>query len=176
MELFALLGRGLRHRKDPHAVLLERGSHALERGAHAFALSDDALVDLGDLLRAEDRWGRGANLGWNRMEGLEPFRGATEPEGHHRPITTYGREGGRCSVTGGVVHRGPSLPDLDGVYLFGDLCTGELWGRRPTADGVAEAPLTTSAEPGSLVSFGEDAEGEVYVVELSGRVSRLAAA
>lgn len=146
------------------------------------ATGDLWLADVGqnrweeiDLLPADAQWGRGANLGWDRMEGLEPYDGAAEPEGHHRPVLVYGREGGRCSITGGVVYRGADVPALSGVYLYGDLCTGEIRGLQLTPDGPVDARLAPSAEPGSLVSFGEDAQGEVYVLELAGRVSRLAA-
>jgi glucose/arabinose dehydrogenase len=146
------------------------------------ATGDLWLADVGqnrfeeiNLLRAdEDERGRGANLGWNRMEGFEPFDGATEPPDHHPPVFAYAHEEGRCGVIGGHVFRGEFFGDLDGVYVYGDLCTGEIRGLQVLDDGrVLEAPLSVRAERGSLVSFGEDLNGSIYVLELSGRVSRL---
>lgn len=128
------------------------------------------------LTTAQHQRGAGANLGWNEMEGFETFDGGTEPADHDPPIFVYGREEGRCSITGGHVYRGSLLTALDGVYVYGDLCTGEIRGLQVTDEGMAEGPLTARAEPGTLVSFGEDAAGELYVLELTGRLSRLTVA
>jgi glucose/arabinose dehydrogenase len=145
------------------------------------ATGDLWLADVGQhrweevnlLTSADHQRGRGANLGWAAMEGLEPFEGGTEPADHHPPIFVYPNDAGRCSVTGGVVYRGWLLEALQGVYVYGDYCRGELRGLEVTDGGVAEAGLGVRAEPGQLVSFGEDAAGELFVLELSGRVSRL---
>lgn len=127
-----------------------------------------------NVLRADAGRGRGANLGWNRMEGLEPYQGGTEPPDHHRPVFVYPtRSEGRCSIIGGFVYRGAQIPELAGAYVYGDLCSGEVRGLAVTADEVVDAALPVSAEGGALVSFGEDGDGELYLLELTGQVSRL---
>ncbi len=118
--------------------------------------------------------GRGANLGWRLMEGDQPFDGGSPPAGHVGPIYTYGRDAG-CSVTGGYVYRGAAIPALDGVYLFSDFCSGEIIGIDRLGDGsVLVGDVVTDRGVGSVVSFGEDAEGEVYVLGSGGSVSVLA--
>jgi glucose/arabinose dehydrogenase len=119
--------------------------------------------------------GRGANLGWNEMEGFEPYEDGTAPPGHVPPVFAYSHDEG-CSITGGYVYRGEQLPFLDGVYVFGDYCTSDLWGLRLDADGVAAERLDLGIDLGQnqLVSFGEDADGELYVLTNSGTLYRLA--
>ena len=73
------------------------------------------------VLRAANGGGNGANLGWNATEGAESFRGAAIPADHVAPIVTYAQANGRCSITGGEVYRGPSIPSLSGTYLYGCL-------------------------------------------------------
>ncbi len=118
--------------------------------------------------------GRGANLGWRLMEGDQPFDGGSPPPGHVGPIYTYGRDGGACSVTGGYVYRGDRIPALGGVYLFGDFCTGQIVGLQRLADGsLLVGDVVTDRGVGSIVSFGQDAEGEVYVLGSGGSISLL---
>ena len=118
--------------------------------------------------------GRGANLGWRLMEGDRPFDGGSPPAGHAAPIYTYDHSGGACSVTGGPVYRGQRLPALDGVYLFGDFCTGRIVGLERLADGsLLVGDIVTDRGVGSIVSFGQDSAGEVYVLGSSGSVSLL---
>ena len=120
--------------------------------------------------------GRGANLGWRLMEGDQPFDGDGPPPGHVGPIYTYGRDGGACSVTGGYVYRGDELPDLAGVYVFGDFCTGEIVGLQSLADGtLVVADIVTDRDVDQIVSFGQDLDGEIYVLGSGGSVSRLEA-
>jgi len=117
--------------------------------------------------------GRGANFGWNLTEGDDPFAGDPPPD-HTPPIHTYGHDGSRCSVTGGHVYRGPSAPELSGVYVFADVCSGEVFGLQPLADGSAKvAPLRLDRVPENVIGFGQGHDGEVYVLEQGGRISRL---
>jgi hypothetical protein len=113
------------------------------------------------------------NLGWNRMEGDQPFQGE-EPADHIGPVFTYGHDEG-CSVTGGYVYRGERLPFLDGVYVFGDYCTSQLWGLRSNGAGVPVERIDLGVNVGQnqLVSFGEDADGELYVLTDGGTLYRL---
>jgi hypothetical protein len=116
--------------------------------------------------------GRGANLGWPVMEGDRPFAGSEPPVGSTQPIFTYGRDGGACSVIGGYVYRGQRIEELQGAYLFTDFCAGRL--RALTQSGgtlVADADL--GVDVASPTSFGEDAEGELYVLSQTGSVFRV---
>jgi len=115
--------------------------------------------------------GRGANLGWSEMEGDRAFRGGEPPDGAVEPIHTYGRDDG-CSVTGGYVYRGERIPELVGVYLFGDFCEGEVRAL-VEQDGEAIAERGLDLFPESISSFGEDADGELYVLSLDGPVYRI---
>ena len=129
-----------------------------------------------DFLPAADGAGRGANLGWNLMEGNESYAGDPPPD-HVGPVHTYTHDNGRCSVTGGQVHRGPGLPALNGVYLFADYCSGELFGLEGAATGDPRASVLFLDRPaGSVIAFGQDAAGEVYVLQQGGQVSRLSPA
>jgi glucose/arabinose dehydrogenase len=119
--------------------------------------------------------GRGANLGWSRMEGTRPFQGGPEPPDHVPPVFEYGHDEG-CSVTGGVVYRGSDIPALVGSYLFSDYCEPELRAVQVRDGDVVHRRLGVSPAGGSVVSFGEGPDGEVYVLSLSGPVSRIVAA
>jgi glucose/arabinose dehydrogenase len=120
-----------------------------------------------------DDGGWGANLGWNQMEGNQPFDGGTEPENHVGPWLVYAHENGRCSITGGGVYRGQILPLYDGVYLFGDYCTGEIFGAVDSPGGVIVRKLNVALGDGELGAFGVDSAGEMYVVSLDGPISRI---
>jgi glucose/arabinose dehydrogenase len=116
--------------------------------------------------------GRGANLGWSEMEGNEPYEGGVVPELHVPPILTYGHDGGACSVTGGYVYRGPAIPALQGAYVYGDFCLGQLRALLLENGAVAdEQPLGPTVP--NLVAFGEDSTGELYAVSLDGPVYRI---
>ena len=113
----------------------------------------------------------GANYGWRAYEGNRRFSQQRIDESRLvRPVLTYGHEGGRCSVTGGGVYRG-RVAALRGAYLYGDYCSGEIWALR--APGSTAEKLALDGR--TLASFGEDAAGEMYVVDLGGTVSRITA-
>ena len=114
----------------------------------------------------------GANLGWDRVEGNRPFEGEA-PAGAVPPVFTYGRDEG-YSVTGGYVYRGSAIPGLGGAYVFGDYGAGVV--RALGIEGgrvVSERSLGVETGPASLVSFAEDADGELYVLSLEGPIYRL---
>jgi len=97
------------------------------------------------------------------------------------PALEYTQSGARCAVTGGYVYRGPSGALAEGTYVYGDYCTGEIFGID-----VGDLPLSPSSlpivpallrdTPLLLSSFGEDEDGEIYAVGLGGEVHRLLAA
>lgn len=114
------------------------------------------------------------NLGWPLVEGSVPFSGTGPPEdGYLGPIVEYGHDEG-CSITGGVVYRGNAIPELDGVYLFADYCTAELWGVVGTGEtGPAERiDLGVGTGP-APAAFAEGPGGEVYVLSLEDQISRI---
>lgn len=118
--------------------------------------------------------GRGLNLGWRVYEGNEVFDPeAAPPADAVFPIFTYTHDQGRCSVTGGHVYRGAAIPDLDGVYVFGDYCSGELLGLQEVTEGVLVSNLVTDRSAGNLISFGEDADGELHILAADGSIYRL---
>lgn len=114
--------------------------------------------------------GRGASLGWSAFEGDQRTNEDQPADGHTAPFFVYTHDAGRCSVSGGVVARGSSVPGLDGWYLFGDWCTGEVW--------AIEVQRTDSgARPGRLVDVGTvpqvvnvvaGHDGDVWALSLEG--------
>jgi glucose/arabinose dehydrogenase len=115
---------------------------------------------------------RGANFGWSAFEGFERFNDDQPTDGAVDPIFVYDHSDGRCSVTGGVVARGDAVTDLAGWYLFGDYCTGQIWGLDPTAP-PTEPRVIEITELDELVAITSSPEGEVYAVSNSGTVARL---
>lgn len=138
------------------------------------------------------------NLGWRCIEGTLAtgltgcqVAQALPPilEYGHSPETAIGPttiEG--CSITGGVVYRGNAIPCLRGTYFFGDYCTGDLWSFRKAEGNVPRNVLnrTVQLDPpnipsnitiGNPVSFGEDANGEMYILDQAGnQIFRVVAA
>jgi glucose/arabinose dehydrogenase len=121
----------------------------------------------------DDPW----NLGWDAYEGHEEVvwdeGGHNDPRGPGElvwPKAVYAREGGCAAVIGGYVYRGTAIPELRGRYLFGDFCTGEIWSIEPDEAGEVRLELELGT---TLASFGEDAEGELYLVSRVGRVYRV---
>ncbi len=98
---------------------------------------------------------RGGNYGWRVMEGAHCFRppSGCRADGLELPVVEYPNGGGRCSVIGGYVYRGRRIPALVGTYVYGDYCSGEIFGFVPGAP--ARALLTTGLW---IASFGEDRE------------------
>jgi glucose/arabinose dehydrogenase len=122
-------------------------------------VGQDAYEEI-DFQPAGDRGGE--NYGWNFMEGFHPYRGRA-PAGLIPPVAEYDHSGGNCSVTGGYVYRGSLLPELSGMYIFGDYCSGRIWVLDRAANGwrMAEWTDTTLA----ITSFGVDDNGEIYVLD-----------
>jgi glucose/arabinose dehydrogenase len=117
----------------------------------------------------------GENYGWRIMEGLhcyDPSEGCDQ-SGLVLPIAEYSHAEGGCSITGGYVYRGLQYPVLDGAYFFGDYCTGFIWSLQRAGD---QWQLTKRLESGVRISsFGEDVNGELYVIDHGGAVYQLVA-
>lgn len=106
----------------------------------------------------------GQNYGWDVMEGFHCFEPAEgcDPTGLTLPVLEYGHDVG-CSITGGYVYRGRKYRDLQGTYFFSDYCTGRLWGMRPLEGGWQWAEFLATGL--NVSTFGEDEEGEIYVLD-----------
>jgi glucose/arabinose dehydrogenase len=116
----------------------------------------------------------GLNFGWNVMEGSRCYgSGSCATDGLTLPVTEYGRDLG-CTVIGGYVYRGARYPFLVGAYLFADYCTGHIFAIDAAADGPVP-PITVGTTDGRISAFGEDADGELYVVALQGDIRRVIA-
>ncbi len=122
-----------------------------------------------DLATAASGAGRGVSFGWSAYEGTHRFHDDQPADGHVPPVLEY-PHGAECSINGGFVYRGTRLPGLVGAYVYGDYCSGQIWAVR-----VVDGAVTEQAEIGNvgkLVSFGEDATGELYALSLDGPVLR----
>ncbi len=116
----------------------------------------------------------GANFGWRYREGTHSYNG-DPPAGANLtgPVAEYAHGPG-CSVTGGVVARSPGLPAWQGVFLYGDYCSGQVWGLLRRADGSWQNELLFDSGL-HISSFGQNDAGDVFVVDYAGSVYRLAA-
>jgi len=111
----------------------------------------------------------GENYGWNAFEASTVFAG--NPSGEVvEPIAEYDHSQG-CSITGGYVYRGESIPDLQAAYLYGDWCSGLIWSAYRDADMNWQSQVFMST-PYRVSSFGEDEAGELYLIDYSGDILR----
>jgi hypothetical protein len=117
--------------------------------------------------------GKGANLGWDEMEGLHPYGGGENPPGAVLPIYEYTHENG-CSITGGYVYRGDDIPGLVGAYLFADYCETGVRGLQVDGSTVID-DRTWDLPVEAIQSFGQDDRGELYLLLASGPVLKLVA-
>ncbi len=114
------------------------------------------------------------NFGWRVYEGDSRFRADQTPAPQGRlvfPIATYSHAEGACSVTGGYVYRGTSVPSVRGRYFYGDYCNGRVWSLH-VSGGKATGRRQERFNVPQLSSFGEDARGELYATSLNGTVYR----
>jgi glucose/arabinose dehydrogenase len=129
----------------------------------------------------------GGNYGWSVKEGTHPFlpqrrrrpdrsTTITPPVAEYPHAPTRDRKDDGKSITGGYVYRGKALPNLVGVYVYGDFETGRIWGLR-AKDGKAVANgelVDLKRNPRlNIAAFGEDSEGELYILAFDGRIHRL---
>ncbi len=154
------------------------------------ATGDLVIGDVGQNLHEEVDFcpaaqgrGRGVNFGWPCWEAFFPYD-LTRPTPcvacvdttgcMQSPAYTYDHGSGRCSITGGYVYRGGRIPDLVGTYFFADYCAARIWSGQ-FAGGVLTNVQDRTAELtpaggsiGSISSFGEDKDGELYVCDYAG--------
>ena len=145
------------------------------------ATGDLYIGDVGENLYEEvdvepSGGGGGVNYGWNVMEGLHCYNATScTMTGLMPPVLEYSHAGGSCAVIGGYVYRGKQLPILAGQYLYADNCGG--WVRSfqyalGRAGNLQDWTAQLNAGTG-VSSFGEDARGEVYIINLGGKVYRI---
>ena len=101
----------------------------------------------------------GLFYGWRCREGLVQYNGNCGASGWTDPQYVYNHSQG-CSITGGYVYRGCELgTDFQGLYIFADYCTGDIWSLDPD-NGYSRT--TEFAAGFGVTSFGEDEDGELY--------------
>jgi glucose/arabinose dehydrogenase len=112
----------------------------------------------------------GLNFGWDYYEGKHAY----DPQGnggeYKFPVAEYSHAEGGCAVTGGYVYRG-SMPEWNGIYLYGDYCAGHVWGLIKSGDQWQGQLLFESQ--GLITSFGQDQNGEVYLLTDDGKVYQM---
>jgi glucose/arabinose dehydrogenase len=115
---------------------------------------------------------RGGNFGWNTMEGLHCYTPATgcNMAGLVMPIIEYGHSEGEA-VIGGYVYRGSAIPDLVGSYIMADFESGTLWMASESAGIWTRTQLLSTGR--NISSLGQDALGEIHVVDYNGSVLKV---
>jgi len=107
----------------------------------------------------------GENFGWNVMEGTHCYPvddGNCSTDGLNFPVIEYDHTQGDCAIVGGYVYRGAQYPSLQGAYVYGDYCSGRIWGLRwDAAVGWYSTLLLRAAF--QISTFGEDQDGNLYV-------------
>jgi glucose/arabinose dehydrogenase len=142
------------------------------------------VTDVGALAEEEVNYipsgqGAGANYGWRYYEGTHITKEIDDypPDSSFVfPITEYNHMSlGGCSIIGGYVYHGQSLPKLDGRYLYADYCAGSIWALQVKENGKADVDLIAREQSANLVSFAKDHQGELYLVDLGGgRILKMA--
>jgi glucose/arabinose dehydrogenase len=114
----------------------------------------------------------GLNFGWSAREGTHQYKGA-RPPGEVDPVYEYSHQAGGVAVTGGYVYRGTRIPNLVGSYLFADYSEGNITALEQNNGRVlAHRELNDQISSG-ISSFGQDNSGELYVLDLSGKLWRI---
>jgi glucose/arabinose dehydrogenase len=113
----------------------------------------------------------GANWGWNAREGTHAFSDTPAP-GARDPVHEYSHDTGGVAVTGGFVYRGRAVPALAGAYVFADFGLGDLMALEQRGGRLVDL-RSLGVHVDGVTSFGEDADGELYVLSRPGAIYRL---
>ncbi len=118
--------------------------------------------------------GGGYNWGWRCYEGNATYNtsGCGGQGNYDFPVKVHAHNEGFCSITGGVVYRGQAYPALDGIYFYSDFCDGDIFTLTPDGSGGYVSDNLVAAG-NSVVAFGEDVSGEVYVVKTSNVIYKI---
>lgn len=115
----------------------------------------------------------GLNYGWPIIEGTHCFQATTcDMDGLVLPVHEYSHADG-CSVTGGFVYRGDRVLDLQGHYVYSDYCQGFLRSFRMSGGVATDHEEWNVGDIGQVTSFGEDADGEIYILSTNGTLYRI---
>ncbi|SRX55599.1 PQQ-dependent sugar dehydrogenase [Aequorivita sp. CIP111184] len=111
----------------------------------------------------------GLNYGWRCYEGTHPFNTQDCPQQSELtfPIAEYSHSNG-CSISGGYVYRGSIYSDIVGLYFFADYCSGLIG----TVDSAGNL-IDRGDFPGNWVSFGEDVNKELYIIDIGGSIYKI---
>jgi glucose/arabinose dehydrogenase len=146
--------------------------YSFDRKTGDLWIGDVGAAQLEELdFRPRAKIGTLANYGWSRYEGLSTYNPKVRipnPAQLVKPFWTYRHSDGSCSVIGGYVYRGSSVPAARGRYFYGDFCTGAISSFKVGPKGRASAIVKLAKTIPSLTSFGEDAHGELYAVGIDG--------
>ncbi len=114
----------------------------------------------------------GTNFGWSYREGKHAYSLAVPPAGLRLvdPVTEYSHADGSCAITGGYVYRG-AIPEWQGIYLYGDYCSGMVWGLLRAA-GSWQSRLVYQTQA-HITTFGQDPSGEIYLADRGGTIYKL---
>jgi len=123
----------------------------------------------------------GGNFGWAIVEGPECFRASTcDRTGLTPPVAYYANADGRCSVNGGIIARNVTATNVEGAYLFGDFCSGEIWGIPANGIEAGEAGALAGSNGAVLIGSGfgniismAQVGDEVYVISFGRPLQRL---
>tara|TARA_Y100000590_G_scaffold364013_1_gene422023 strand:+ start:4445 stop:5593 length:1149 start_codon:yes stop_codon:yes gene_type:complete len=134
----------------------------------------------------------GSNFGWNTMEGSHCYPPNSDCKKNNLiiPIFEYPNNANYiktligwdqnkaqgCSVTGGYVYRGAAINKLKGKYIFGDYCTGKIWSfevLNNKATKHIEWKIKGMKEDLYLSSFGQDGQGELYLLNHTGNIYQI---
>jgi len=118
----------------------------------------------------------GRNYGWKCMEGLNcsGLGGCTCTDPSLVPPIQDYTHGSGCSITGGYVYRGTRIPAFQGHYIYADYCSGAIWSFSYNGTVQNFTVRTSELDPigalsiQTITSFGQDAEGELYICDFSG--------
>ena len=113
---------------------------------------------------------KGKNYGWNIMEGKHCYNPSSgcDTTGLSLPIWEYDHSSGNCSITGGYVYRGKSVPDLIGKYIYADYCTSNIWAL--DVNGPLPKNQFLLRAPGHITAFGVDQNNELYICNFDGNI------
>jgi glucose/arabinose dehydrogenase len=110
----------------------------------------------------------GENYGWRIMEGTHCFNpNPCSMTGLTLPVVEYGHNAGDCSVTGGYVYRAATYPRMQGLYFYGDFCSGRIWSLKRQNGGTWQSTLLLDTSI-QISAFGEDESGNLYVASYGG--------
>jgi glucose/arabinose dehydrogenase len=132
------------------------------------------VADVGqDAMEEIDQVQNGGNYGWSIMEGTLDYKDipGVDKSALIPPVWEYGHDQGE-SITGGYVYEGGQIPDLAGRYIYGDFVSGRIWALWADENGQMQNRELLASDL-NIASFGLDAEGEIRIVDLSGRIYRL---